>query len=62
MIMIQYSLFHSEEFENPKWAFCLGIYIVLVNMACGMTNTLQTLTRTTIEDVISKYVAFKLLI
>ena len=39
-IMLKYSLFHSEEFENPRAAFIFGLLVLFVNVLCAVTNLL----------------------
>lgn len=60
--MCRFVIFHREEFDNPKGALGLGFVIVLVNVLCAITNMLLALSRDSVEDVISKFVSFKLLI
>ena len=60
--MCMFVIFHYDEFDNPTGAFILGVLLVLVNILGAVTNMLIALSKETVEDVISKFVAFKLLI
>ena len=60
--MIRFVTFHSEEFTNPIEVFLLGVLIMLSNVLCEFTNAYSSLSYTSIVQIISKYVAFKLLI
>lgn len=60
--MIKYVIYHSEEFDHPNSAFMLGVLVVLVNIFCEVTNLFYSLSQTTVTSVISKFVAFKILI
>ena len=60
--MSKFALFHSEEFTHPKAAFVLGLLITIINLSCEIANLLTTLSQTTPSDVLSKFVAFKILI
>lgn len=60
--MIKYVIYHSEEFEHPKSAFFLGFLVTCVNILCELTNLFNSLSQKTVTNVISKFVAFKILI
>lgn len=60
--MCRYVVFHSDQFSHPYSAFALGILVVIVNCLCEVTNTFYALSRKDVADVISKFVAFKILI
>ena len=60
--MIKYVIYHSEEFEHPRSAFLLGFLVINVNILCEMTNLFYCLSQKRVTDVISKFVAFKILI
>ena len=60
--MCMFVVFHMEEFDNPSGAFILGVLLVLVNILGAVTNMLVALSKKSVEDVITKFVAFKLLI
>lgn len=62
ILMIKYVIYHSEEFDHPHSAFMLGLLVVLVNMFCEVTNLFNSLSQSTVTGVISKFVAFKILI
>ena len=60
--MIKFVVFHHEEFKNPMLAFSLGMIIVLVNIMCEITNLVYLGTQPNLDQVISKFVGFKILI
>lgn len=60
--MMKFSIYHSEEFKNPVVAFFLGFSVSAINIVCQYTNTYQTMIQDDIMHVITKFVAFKLLI
>lgn len=62
ILMTKYVIYHSEEFDHPRSAFLLGVMVTLVNIFCEMTNLLYSLTQSSVTGVISKFVAFKILI
>lgn len=62
ILMTKYVIYHSEEFDHPISAFLLGVMVVFVNIFCEMTNLLYSLTQSSVTGVISKFVAFKILI
>lgn len=62
ILMTKYVIYHSEEFDHPWSAFLLGVFVVFVNIFCELTNLFNSLSQTTVTDVISKFVAFKILI
>ena len=60
--MMRYTVFHHDQLTHPVAAFTLGILVISVNCLCEITNTIFLLTQSSVEDVISKFVAFKVLI
>lgn len=60
--MCRFTVFHSDQLSHPLAAFMLGIFVILVNILCEVTNTLYSLSKSTVSDVIAKFVAFKILI
>mmetsp|Transcript_31453 Transcript_31453/g.48113 ORF Transcript_31453/g.48113 Transcript_31453/m.48113 type:complete len:183 (-) Transcript_31453:204-752(-) len=60
--MCKFVVYHPENFENPAGVFFLGFLIVCINILCAATNMMQSLTLTKPQDVIAKFVGFKLLI
>ena len=60
--MIKFVVYHSEEFNNPMAAFSLGMFIIMANVLCAVTNMAQSMKQTNVIAVISKFVGFKLLI
>lgn len=62
ILMTKYVIYHSEEFDHPRSAFLLGVLVVCVNILCETTNLFWSLSQTNVTGVISKFVAFKILI
>jgi len=62
MQMCAYTLYHSEEMTNPVAGFFLGICIIFVNLFCESANMLTQLNNTDIPTLLSKYIAFKVLL
>lgn len=60
--MCRYTVFHHDQLTHPTAAFMLGLLVILVNGLCEITNTLYLLTQDTVAEVISKFVAFRVLI
>ena len=60
--MCKFVIFHSEEFKHPGYAFFLGALISMTNIFVEITNILYSLQQKRIEDVIGKFVSFKVLI
>lgn len=60
--MCRFTVFHSDQLSHPTAAFMLGFIVIVVNILCEVTNTLYSLSKNTVSDVISKFVAFKILI
>lgn len=60
--MCKYVVFHFEEFSNPVETFMLGIFIMIGNMFCEITNGYSALSYTSVTQIISKFVGFKILI
>ena len=60
--MCKYVVFHYEEFTNPVETFMLGIFIMVGNMICEITNGVSALSYTSVINIISKFVGFKILI
>jgi hypothetical protein len=60
--MTKFVIFHKNEFDNPNGAFLLGVLIVLVNILCAVTNMLEAMQQSTVDGVLNKFVAFKVLI
>lgn len=59
---MKYVVYHHGEFEHPRSAFLLGFLVTNVNILCEMTNLFYCLSQDTVTNVISKFVAFKILI
>ena len=55
-------MYHANEFKNPGIAFSLGFLVTCTNLVSQYTNTYQTMVQDDIIKVITKFVAFKLLI
>lgn len=62
ILMTKYVIYHSEEFDHPRSAFLLGVMVVIINIFCEVTNLLYSLTNKNVTGIISKFVAFKILI
>ena len=60
--MCRYTVFHYDQLTHPIAAFMLGIFVIFVNVLCEVTNVMYLLTQNSVSDVISKFVAFKVLI
>ena len=60
--MTKYVIYHSEEFDHPISAFLLGVLVIVVSTLCELTNLFKSLSQTKITDVISKFVAFRILV
>lgn len=60
--MCKFVVYHSDEFNNPIMAYSLGMFLIIGNVICAVTNVAQSLKQTNVINVISKFVAFKLLI
>jgi hypothetical protein len=60
--MCKYVCFHSSEFEEPGWAFFFGATVIWTNVNCEFVNILNALHQTTLTDVITRFIAFKVLI
>ena len=60
--MCKFVVYHSEEFENPLAAFSLGLLVIFGNVLCAVTNGLKSLSYTKMDEIVSKFVAFKILI
>ena len=61
LVMCKAAVFKSEDYSNPVEMFILGSCIMLTNVLCEVTNALSSLDQKTIVGVISKFVAFKVL-
>jgi len=53
---------HELKLTHPEAGFFLGFMTIIVNFACQFSNMIGALTAKTVPDVLSKFVAFKLLI
>lgn len=62
LIMCKFVVYHSEEFGSPVAAFMMGLLLMCVNLLCAVTNMLESLKLDSVVKIISKFVAFKLLI
>ena len=62
MNMCKFVIFHSEEFEDPAWAFLLGIIVMYTNVQCELINIINALHQKKLTDVITKFIAFKVLV
>jgi hypothetical protein len=60
--MVKFAVYHGDEFQNPNIAYFLGVMVIFSNVFSAFTNSYMTMTRSTIMDVISKFVGFKVLI
>ena len=60
--MCNFVVYHSEEFGSPIAAFILGLLLMCVNLLNAITNMLEALNQDSVVKIISKFVAFKLLI
>lgn len=60
--MIKFVVFHSEEFKHPERAFLLGLVIMFANIFVATTNLANSFRQKTIENVIGKFVSFKVLL
>jgi hypothetical protein len=60
--MIKFSIFHSEEFENPRAAFIFGVLVLTTNVLSAFTNLIHALTLTKIIEVVIKFVCFQILV
>lgn len=60
--MIKYVVYHGEEFDHPRSAFILGVLVTVVNIFAEVTNILNSLQQKTVTGILSKFVAFKILI
>ena len=57
-----FCVYHPEEFGNPIEAFFLGVMVCVGNILCELTNVLNTMNQKDVKNVITRYVAFKMLI
>lgn len=62
MQMCKFVVFHSEEFQSPVACFTFGVLVFFANIQCEITNAIATLSQKTVSGVISKFVAFKMMI
>lgn len=53
---------HELKMTHSEAGFFLGVMTIAVNFACQFSNMIGALTATTVPIVLSKFVAFKLLI
>ena len=60
--MVKYVIYHGEEFDHPRSAFLLGVLVTIVNIMAEMTNIFNSLSQSSVTNVLSKFVAFKILI
>ena len=60
--MCKFAVYHSEEFTNPVEVFVLGVLISLSNVLCEVTNAIETTSQDSVTSIVSKFVAFKILI
>ena len=60
--MCKFALYHSEEFDHPQSAFLLGVLVVIVNCYCEFANLFQSLSFSSVDKIIGKFVGFKVLI
>ena len=60
--MCKFVVYHQAEFENPGFAFSLGVLTAVSNIFCSCTNIYQIIQQDSVVKVIQKFVAFKILI
>jgi putative Mn2+ efflux pump MntP len=53
---------HEMKMTHPEAGFFLGIMTCMVNFACQFSNMIGALSAKTVPKVLSKFIAFKLLI
>lgn len=59
--MCKFAIFNSHEMTNPVAGFFLGVCVILVQFTCQASNIIVALEADKINVVLSKFVAFKLL-
>ena len=60
--MCKFLIYHSEETNHPVAAFTLAVLVIFVNVLCEITNICYMLSLDKVEDVLTNFVAFKVLI
>ena len=60
--MCKFVCFHPFEFDEPGWAFFFGTCVMWTNVNCEFVNILNALHQSNLTDVITRFIAFKVLI
>lgn len=60
--MAKFVVFHSEQFKHPIHAFFLALCIMFANVFVATTNLFNSFRQNSIENVIGKFVSFKVLL
>jgi len=60
--MCKFVCFHPFEFEEPGWAFFFGSLVMWTNILCEFVNIINALHQHTLTEVITRFIAFKVLI
>ena len=60
--MCKFVVFHSEEFEDALWAFLLGVLVTTSTVLVEFVNIINALHENTLTEVMTKFIAFKILI
>jgi hypothetical protein len=60
--MMEFIVFHSEEFENPLSIFFYTFVALFTALFVQLTNMLMLLNENTTEGIIGKFVQFKILL
>lgn len=59
--MCKFVVYHSEEFDNPVEMFIFAFMVVLSNVLGQVTNAFVLLEQHSVQDIIAKFVTFKIL-
>lgn len=62
MNMCKFVCFHPSEFDEPGWAFLLGVAVMWTTVNCELVNIVNALHQETLSEVITRFIAFKVLI
>ena len=60
--MCKFVVFHSEEFEDAFWAFVLGVLVLTSTVLVEFVNIINALHENTLTEVMTKFIAFKILV
>ena len=60
--IMKFVFFNSEEFSNPVEEFILGFLIMAANILREMKNAISSMSQSSITEIVSKFVGFKLMI